>query len=106
MHSMLEKAHIAIADPEVQEMMKKLSKVGLGIFMPHMHDPVTDDYAPLPSGMVAVEKDLQVSFHPSSSEEVAESRAVGWLWDNTVQSVAVCTVCYEYSGRHGKANHT
>lgn len=106
MNSMIEKAHTAIADPEVQEMMKKLSKFGLGIFMLHMHDPVTDDYAPLPRGMVSVEKDLQVSFYPSSSKEVAESRAVGWAWDNTAQTVMACTVCYEYRGIHGKSNHS
>jgi len=105
MVSMVEKAHSAIANSEVQELIKKLSVHGLGVFMPHMHDPETGDYAPLPKGMVSVEKDLQVSFHPSSSQEVAKSRAVGWVWDQGVQAVIVCTVCYEVSGQHGKGNH-
>lgn len=102
---MIEKAHKAIANPEVQELIKKLSVHGLGVFMPHMHDLKTGDYAPLTKGMVAVEKDLQVSFHLSSSKEVAESRAVGWIWDEEMHSAMACTVCYEYCGRHGKSNH-
>ena len=105
MHIMVKKAHEAIASSEVQEMMKKLSEYGLGVFMPHQHDPETGEYTPLPKGMVSVEKDLQVSFHSTSSKEVAESRAVGWVWDGETQTAMACTVCYEVSGRHGKSNH-
>jgi hypothetical protein len=102
---MVEKAHTAIATSEVQEMLKKLSEYGLGVFMPHIHDPQTGEYAPLPKGIVSVEKHLQVSFHPASSEEVSNSRAVGWVWDETTKTAMACTVCYEVSGRHGKSNH-
>jgi hypothetical protein len=105
MNLIVEKAHTAIAKPEVQELMKKLSEHGLGVFMPHMHDPETGDYVPLPKGMVSVEKDLQVSFHSSASKEVTDARAVGWIWDQTTQTAMACTVCYEYRGQHGKSNH-
>lgn len=105
MNPLVEKAHEAISLPEVQELLRKLSSYGLGVFMPHMHDPETGDYVALSLGMVSVEKDLQVSFHDASAPEVAQSRPVGWVWNSGTQTAMVCTVCYEVSGRHGKANH-
>lgn len=106
MQPMIEKAQQAIAQPEVQEMLKKLSEYGLGVFMPHMHDSETGNFVPLPTEMVSVERDLQVSFHHISDPEVASSRPVGWVWSNAIQTAIVCTVCYEVSGRHGKGNHS
>ena len=105
MNEIVEKAQQAIATPEVQEMLKKLSEYGLGVFMPHMHDPETGNFAPLPSGMVAVEDNLQVSFHHASEPEVSNARPVGWVWDNSSQTAMACITCIEYSGQHGRTKH-
>jgi hypothetical protein len=40
--------------PEVQEMLRKLSKYNLGISMPHMHSEETGDFQPLPNELVQV----------------------------------------------------
>lgn len=104
-NAMVVKAQQAITTPEVQEMLKKLSEYGLGIFMPHMHEPETGNFIPLPSGIVSVENDLQVSFHNASEVAVANSVPVAWIWDNATQTAMACGGCYEVSGRHGKSNH-
>jgi hypothetical protein len=40
--------------PEVQEMLRKLSKYNLGISMPHMHNEETGNFQPLPKELVQV----------------------------------------------------
>jgi hypothetical protein len=105
MNPLVEKAHQAIANPEVQEILKKLSEHGLGVFMPHIHDLETGDFIPLPPGIVSVENNLKVSFHHASEVEVANSVPVAWIWDNSTQTAMACGGCYEVSGRHGNSGH-
>ncbi|AFY82671.1 hypothetical protein [Oscillatoria acuminata] len=105
MADMVEKAQTSIDTPELQEILKKLSEYGLGVFMPHMHDPTTGNFAPLPPGIVSVEDNLQVSFLNASDPKIAQALPVGWIWDNGTQSVMNCVRCIEYSGRHGKSSH-
>jgi hypothetical protein len=75
-------AQEAIHFPEVQEMLRKLSAYGLGIFMPHRHDELTGEFQPLPDRLVQVESGLAVTFRPE--EQIAGQAEfflpVGWLW--------------------------
>lgn len=81
MHPMVEKAQSAIQEPEVQEMIKRLSQYGLGVFMPHIH-PDAGGFAPLPEGVVQLEGDLKVSFVKATDSVLEEAVPVGWVWDN------------------------
>jgi hypothetical protein len=84
--------------PEVQEMLRKLSKYNLGISMPHMHDEETGQFQFLPKGTVQVEAGLQVSFRSTEhSDEANGSIPVGWFWRDdgvtaTVECVARCVM--------------
>jgi hypothetical protein len=89
--------------PEVQEMLRKLSKYNLGISMPHMHNEETGDFQPLPKELVQVEADLKVSFSPI--EEIPEEIQgqtiryvpVAWFWrDTEAVPVTVASMCYSY----------
>ena len=50
-------------------MLRRLSKYGLGVFMPHLHDEQTGAFHPLLNELMQVEPGLEVSFRPM--EEVA-----------------------------------
>ena len=78
----LRTAQAAIHLPEVQEMLRRLSKYKLGIFMPHMHHEQTGEFQPLPDDVTQVESGLAVSFQPTSDIANQSDRflAVGWLW--------------------------
>jgi hypothetical protein len=86
-------AQAAMHLAEVQDMLHRLSEYGLGICMPHMHDELTGNFAPLSSGIMQVESGLKVSFE--SAGDVA-TRAetympVGWAWrDGAAVAVAAC----------------
>ena len=89
----LRTAQDAIHFPEVQHMLRRLSKYRLGIFMPHMHDETTGQFQSLPDQIMQVESGLEVSFH--ASEEIATQTdrflPVGWFWRNgEATSVAAC----------------
>ena len=43
----LRTAQAAMQSGEVQEMLRRLSADGLGIFIPHMHDENTGEFQPL-----------------------------------------------------------
>jgi hypothetical protein len=47
-------AQEAINLPRVQQIMEELSQYNLGICIPHIHQDVTGDFAPLPDGVVQV----------------------------------------------------
>lgn len=78
----LRTAQEAIHFPEVQEMLRRLSTHGLGIFMPHMHDERTGDFQPLADQVTQVESGLEVSFQPTEEIAMQTDRflAVGWVW--------------------------
>ncbi len=82
-------AQQTIADPEVQELMRRLARYGLGVCLPHMH--VTEErLAPLPQGVVQFEADLQVSFVDEHYPEVQAALPVAWLWDEGARVVGRC----------------
>ena len=78
----LRTAQAAIHLPEVQEMLRRLAKFELGIFIPHMHDDQTGEFRPLPNHMMQVESGSEVSFQPA--EKIARQAdrflPVGWCW--------------------------
>ena len=81
-------AQEAIQTIEIQEIIKKISSFGLGVFIPHMH-PEERGFAELPAGMVSLEKNLNVTF-VNQEEITGESIAVGWRWDEELQTVSAC----------------
>lgn len=94
----LRTAQAAIHLPEVQEMLRRLSKYKLGIFMPHMHDEQTGEFQLLPDEVMQVESGLDVSFKPT--EEIASQTIdflpVGWFWRaGALTPVAVCEMDLE-----------
>ena len=100
--------------PEVQEMLERLSKYKLGIFMPHMHDEKTGGFQPLADDVMQVESGLQVSFKPT--EEIANQSdqflPVAWFWRAGATSVsAACEMVWvknpdetERRGKHKMIN--
>ena len=83
-------AQAAMNLPEVQEMLQRLSKYQLGIFMPHIHDEKTGQFQPLDDDVMQVESGLQVCFKPT---EVIAAQSdpflpVAWLWRGGVKSTS------------------
>ena len=101
MSAMVEDAQKALEEPEVLEMLERLSAYGLGIYLPHMHTE-TEDFVPLPRGVVQMEKNLVVSF---CDESEAHGSAVGWVWDGNAHAAQRCTVCVpDTDGGHKSAS--
>ena len=91
----LKTAQAAIHLPEVQQMLRRLSKHKLGIFMPHMHALQTGEFESLPDDVVQVESGLEVSFRSTKEIENQVERflPVGWCWQAGASTpVAVCTM--------------
>ncbi len=78
----LRSAQAAVLLPEVQEMLRRLSGHGLGIYMPHMHDEKSGDFLSLPDDVTQVEAGLEVSFQPAADIANQADRfvPVAWLW--------------------------
>ena len=94
----LRTAQDAIHFPEVQHMLRRLSKYRLGIFMPHMHDETTGQFQSLPDQIMQVESGLEVSFRPS--EEIAIQPdcflPVAWIWRaGAAAPVSACEMVQE-----------
>ena len=103
----LKAAQEAIHFPEVQEMLRKLSMHGLGIFMPHMHDERTGEFQPLPEHVAQVESGLAVSFQPA--DEVATQTdqflPVGWVWRaGACSTAAACDMVQNVSVDGGETS--
>jgi len=105
MHPMIEAAEAAVQRPEVQEMIRRLSEYGLGVFMPHRHDETTGEYEALPPGVTQVERNLQVTFEPESVELRSTCSAIGWRWDQGLQAVARCLYCQDTQRGHARFPH-
>ena len=94
----LKTAQEAIHLPEVQEMLRRLSKYKLGIFMPHMHAENTGEFQPLPDEVMQVESGLEVSFQPTIELANQSERflPVGWRWRAGASTpAAVCEMVRE-----------
>lgn len=88
-------AQAAIHCPEVQDMLRRLSEYDLGICMPHMHDELTGNFAPLRPGYVQVESGLKVSFELAGdvAERAEPFMPVGWAWlEGKSMPVAACVM--------------
>ena len=107
--SELATAQRAIELPEVQEMARRLSAYGLGVFMPHMHDEA-GNMLPLPEGVVQVEgEDLRASF--VSADQVTDTPekrflTVGWRWSAEMNTMSGTTHCPMAKDSSGNWTHT
>ena len=90
--SLVEQAAEAIKTEEVQEIIKRLAKYGLGVCIPHMHAKDTGDFRDLPNDLVQRESQLQVSFVPRSSIN-DQDIPVAWRWNDEVQVAEICRIC-------------
>ena len=100
-------AQEAISLPEVQEMLRRLSKFKLGIFMPHMHDEQTGEFRPLQDDVTQVESSLQVSFHRAKqiSDQTSRFLPVGWCWrDGVAEATSVCEMDEEEGTSNAEPN--
>jgi hypothetical protein len=99
----LKRAQEAMFLPEVQEMLKALSKHNLGIYMPHTHDEKTGSFQPLPSGITQVEDGLKVSFVPEQDCVAENGRSfvpVGWVYDpNAITTYGAAVVAMTCTSR-------
>ena len=89
----LKTAQAAIHLPEVQQMLRRLSRHKLGIFMPHMHGRQTGEFESLPADIIQVESGLGVSFRSAKEIENQAERflPVGWAWQaGASTTVAIC----------------
>ena len=97
----LRSAQAAVELPEVQEMLRRLSNHGLGIFMPHMHDEQTGDFLSLPDDVTQVEAGLEVSFQPAAEIASQTDRflPVAWVWRAGISMPsAVCEMVRDGDG--------
>lgn len=92
MATSIEDAIAAIQDPDVQDMIKRLSDYGLAVTVPHMHGE-NGGLLPLPSGTVSVEQNLRVSF---TDEDVLDRDGivpVMWRWNEKTSTISVAGGC-------------
>jgi hypothetical protein len=94
-----EKAALAVRTPEVERMILQLSEYGLGVCVPHMHDPITNELIALPSNMVQTEAKLQVSFVEREKIDFRQV-PVAWVCDNELRTVQHCAICQPPDGPH------
>ena len=88
-----------VQKPAVQSLIRELAKYDLGVCVPHMHDPDTGEFLPLPHDMVQSEAGLKVSFINSSSVGNSDI-PVAWRWNNQLEVVANCHVCRTEGPHH------
>lgn len=91
-------AQAAMDLPEVKEMLCRLSKYQLGIFMPHAHDDRTGEFRPLADDVMQVESGLAVSFRPAAeiAEQPGRFLPVGWCWRAGASTpVTACEMVFE-----------
>ncbi len=89
----LRTAQAAMHLSDVQEMLRRLSEHGLGIFMPHMHDEKTGEFQPLSDQLMQVEAGLEVSFRLAAeiTEHAGRFLPVAWVWrDGISMPSSVC----------------
>ena len=101
-------AQEAIHLPEVQQMLRELSKYNLGIAMPHMHSEETGEFQPLPPDVVQVEDGLEVSFRPAGQvhNELDRYIPVAWAWrENAITTMSMCYSFCEEQGPGPSPGH-
>lgn len=96
----LRTAQDAMHLPEVQEILERLAKYKLGIFMPHMHDEKTGDFQLLADDVMQVESGMKVTFKPAVEIANQSDRflPVAWLWRDGATSIsAACEMVWDLS---------
>lgn len=92
--SSVAKAQSAISTPKVRDLVRQLGEYGLGVCVPHSHDPATGALIELDSETVAVERDLKISFHKRDEVE-GEYTPTAWRWNGTaVEVIQNCQLEY------------
>lgn len=106
MNTMIERATRSVQEPEVQDMLRQLVAYGLGVCIPHQHNPDTGEFEALPPGVVQFEEGLEVTFK-AKSELPETALPVAWVWDDGLQIVAGCAYCgiSWWSGKHVLQRH-
>ena len=97
----LRSAQAAVQLPEVQEMLRRLSSHGLGIYMPHMHDDASGDFLSLPDDLMQVEAGLEVSFQHAAeiTNQGGRFLPVAWVWRAGMSMPsAVCEMVQDEDG--------
>lgn len=106
----LQTAQDAIHLPEVQDMLRKLARYSLGIYMPHMHDEATGAFQSLPLGVTQVEDDLEVSFRQEDELTEDDGRSyvpIGWFWRDGAVTGMTCTArCVKMGTDHTSGHVT
>src|ERR1044071_8928241 len=90
MEAFIKAAQEAVELEEVQQAARVLAKYNLGICVPHIHDQRTGALSPLPTDLVACERDLKISF-AHVSETANTAIAVAWRWNRS--ELEVCANC-------------
>mgnify|MGYP006928395598 CR=1 FL=1 len=88
----IDDATAAIGRPEVQAMIERLASFGLGVCIPHMHDPNTGAFAELPTSKIQLEAGLKVRFVDRAELGPADV-PVAWRWNHGLKVVQACRVC-------------
>lgn len=91
-HERIANAIEAVAKPEVQNMIKQLSRHGLAVSVPHMHGQ-NGEFLPLPKDIVSLEEELAVSFVEKNQFHEERSVPVMWRWDEELDTVSVAANC-------------
>lgn len=95
-HPDIKRALNSIDLPEVQELIKRLSKYGLAVALPHAH---ADDgsFLPLSDSKVSYESGLKISFVENDAPVLKSSIPVMWRWSGKTEAIASCAQCDFYS---------
>ena len=88
----VEEAIAAMNNPEVQQIVEKLSHYGLAVAVPHMHSD-KGEFLPLPEDTVSIEENLNVSFKNRSDIDENSTVPVMWTWDYESKSPVVSGKC-------------
>lgn len=86
----------AIESEEVQQIIKRLSRYGLAVALPHSHG-TNGNFLPLPDNQVAFESSLRVSFVQKDSPVLVSAIPVMWRWNAGTEAVASCATCDFYA---------
>lgn len=95
-HPEIQHALAAVEAPEVQDLIRQLSRYGLAVALPHRHGK-NGNFLPLPDDRVAFESDQQVSFPRKNDPALENAIPVMWRWNNGVQAVGSCALCDFYA---------
>lgn len=93
----VEAAIAAVELPEVQEIIRRLSRHHLAVCVPHMHLP-EQDFAVLPRGMLQIEMRCAVTWSARADvDDPGRMVPVAWRWEG--DGVAASATCWSYCAK-------